>query len=320
MTIESEENREILEEVNFGDEEGMPDKEPAGLETPPEPVEVAPEPDPEPPVVSSAEEKASAIGWRPQDTWKGDPDKWVSAEAFLKKGEEILPVMKADRERLFGEVRDLKQQVTDVLKYHKEDRTRIQERLRQEHDQAITDLKVQQRAAVEEGDTDTFDKLEVKKDALEAAQPVETPPGPAEGTQPPAEFDKAEFDTWQAQNKWYQLDENQVGTNEMTRAAQAMAYRVQAENPQLSGWSTQFRDKVVERVKLSYPEKFANPRREGAAGVEGAGGTGAVPRKNTYADLPSDAKEQCRNMKRSGMTEAEFVSEYFGEDAINLQD
>jgi len=323
MTIESEENREILEGINFGDGEKMPAEAPPEV-VPPEKPEVAPEPDPEPEPdpVSASEEKASAIGWRPKDQWKGDPGKWVDADAFLKKGDEILPVMKADRERLFGEVKDLKQQVSDVLKYHKEDRDRIQQRLRQEHDQAITDLKAQQRAAVEEGDTDAFDKLEVKKEQLEAAKPAETPPGATEGAQPPPEFDKAGFDTWQGENKWYQVG-GQTGyeaQNDITKAAQAMAYRVQADNPQLSGWSREFLDKVTDSVKLAYPEKFTNVRREGAAGVEGAGGTGAVPRKKTFGDLPPEAKAECRNMKRAGMTEAEYVSEYFGDDSINFED
>ena len=91
MTIESEENREILEGINFGDGEEMPEEAPPEA-TPPEKPEVAPEPDPEPDPVSASEEKASAIGWRPKDQWKGDPDKWVDADAFLKKGDEILPV------------------------------------------------------------------------------------------------------------------------------------------------------------------------------------------------------------------------------------
>ena len=322
MTIAEEENREILEGINFGDGEEMPEEAPAAAVDAPESAEVAPEPAPEPDAVSEAQEKAATIGWRPKEQWKGDPDKWVDAETFLKKGEEILPIMKADRERLFGEVKDLRKQVDDVLKYHKEDRERIQKRMREDHEQEIAKLKAQQRAAVEEGDTEAFDRIEAEKERLEATKPAETPPGAAEGTQPPPEFDKAGFDAWQKENKWYQVggQSGYAPQNDITRAAQAMAYRVQADNPHLSGWSREFMDKVTDAVKLAYPDKFTNVRREGAAGVEGASPTGAVPRKKTYNDLPPDAKKVCRDMMKVGMKESEYIAEYFGEEGITLED
>ena len=325
----TEHSKEIIEGINFGEgktefpeDAQIPTEVPPAEEPREPPVEEESPPVKEPPEPPNMEEKARQLGWRPKEDWKGDPDKWVSAEEFVEKGEQILPVLKKDRERLFGEVKDLKQQVADVLKYHKEDRERVEKRLRQEYDQHLEDLKAKQRVAVEEGDTGAYDELEKQKDQLEQSRPEPTlPPGAAPGG-PPAQFEE-NFQSWQKDNQWYQVggtDGNQP-LNEITKAAQLMAYRVQTENPQLSGWEPEFFDKVGEAVKTAYPDKFVNPRREGASGVESGVGTGGtVSRKKTFADLPPEAQEQCRNMARSGMKESEYVAEYFGQEAIQLGD
>lgn len=59
----------------------------------------APDPvakDPEPPE-QTAEDKAAAMGWAPQDQWRGPPGKWVDADTFLKRGENNPRIL---RERL----------------------------------------------------------------------------------------------------------------------------------------------------------------------------------------------------------------------------
>ena len=324
----TEHSKEIIEGINFGEGTEYPqgEEELAPAETPPEEPRKAPEEPPErkeaePP---DTEEKARQLGWRPKEEWKGDPDKWVSAEEFVEKGEQLLPVMKRDRERLFGEVKELKQQLQDVLTYHKEDRERMQKRMREEYARELADLKAKQRMAVEEGDTAAFDDLEKQKEDLEQKRPEVMPPTPAgaEGTQP-ASFDKKMFEDWQKQNTWYQTGgtDGYQPLNDMTRAAQLISFRVQAENPHLSGWEKEFLDKVTEGVKLAYPDKFGNPRRGGVSNVESGVGTGGTPsRKKTFADLPLEAQVECRRMEKAGMKESEYVAEYFGLEGVQLGD
>lgn len=50
------------------------------------------------------EVQARELGWEPKEEFKGNPEKWVSAEEYLKRGETILPYMQADRKRLFRKV------------------------------------------------------------------------------------------------------------------------------------------------------------------------------------------------------------------------
>ena len=317
MTTNQDEQKEYLENINFEDpDEGEP---PAG--EPEKPKEPPQEPEKSPPD-DDITERARAIGWRPKDDWKGDPSKWVTAEEYVAKGDQLLPVMKKDREKLFGEVASLKQDLRDLMQYHKEDRTRIYARLKKEHEQELADLKRKQRQAVEDGDTSTFDEIEQRMAQLERDRPELQPIGqtPPAGTGAP-QADPAIFDGWKQENPWYQTGpDGQTPLNEMTRVAQTLSFRVQAENPGLSGYEREFLDKVSVRMKEAYPDKFENPRRNDPLGVEGSDMRGRRPSKKTFADLPPDAQEVCRRMKRHGMTEQQYVSEYFGQEGISLED
>ena len=46
------------------------------------------------------EEKALEMGWVPQDKWTGDPDKWTDARSYVERGEQILPILRANNRRL----------------------------------------------------------------------------------------------------------------------------------------------------------------------------------------------------------------------------
>jgi len=46
------------------------------------------------------EERASHMGWKPQEEYKGDSENWTDAEAFVKKGEEELPILRANMRKL----------------------------------------------------------------------------------------------------------------------------------------------------------------------------------------------------------------------------
>lgn len=318
------EEDKILSEINFGDGEPAPDDEPSVDEQEPSsddetgPIydEQAGD-DTSPAPEQSVEEKASAIGWRPKAEWKGHPDKWVSAEEYLKRGEEIMPILKADREKLFGQVKELEQRVSDVMKYHKDDRARIEARAKAEYEQKLAELKAQTKEAVDRGDTEEWEKLEAKREALRATAPIQATEQ-AVGTVPQGPDQKL-FEEWRKENDWYKIG-GKTGhepLDDTTKAAQAIAFRVHAENPHMTGWEKEFLDKVTERVKLAYPERFQNVRRSRSApsveaGGSTPGGRAGAEKKYTAADLPREAREELAAMKRAGMSEKEFIAEYFG--------
>ena len=58
------------------------------------------------------EQKASNLGWVPKEEFRGDPERHVSAERFLERGEKELPLARANNEKLHKEL---------ALNYHGQD-------------------------------------------------------------------------------------------------------------------------------------------------------------------------------------------------------
>lgn len=264
------------------------------------------------------EQKASSMGWTPQDRFKGDQTKWVDAETFVKRGEEIMPILKKTNEglrnemmALRGEFQTTKQMLdeakgalTEFQKYHEEDSKRQYERAYEKlKSDKVEALRDSDHAAVVEIDEAIrlLDKQSEKKP--EVKQPSQVAPDP---TQDPI------FKKWQADNKdWYGEDE------EKTAYATATAHYLKVMNPSMAG--RDFLDKVTEEVNLRFGEpKGRVDRVEGSRNGSGANGSG-----RSFADLPPDAKASCDKFGarlvgegKAYKTQAEwrkqYVKDFFG--------
>src|SRR5574337_489576 len=60
------------------------------------------------------ESEAKEMGWRPQAQYKGDPEKWVDAQEFVERGEHILPILKANTNKLRSELLTRDQEVAKL--------------------------------------------------------------------------------------------------------------------------------------------------------------------------------------------------------------
>src|SRR3990167_1618834 len=63
-------------------------------------------------VESKATSEQQAIaekrGWIPPTRFKGDPEKFVDAEEYIRRGEEVLPIVKEQNKRLHAELETLR--------------------------------------------------------------------------------------------------------------------------------------------------------------------------------------------------------------------
>ena len=73
-----------------------------------------------------SEERARLQGWVPKDEFRGDPDKWKTAEDFLEWGEKIVPIQKertialeSKLDQAIGDIKKLTQTQTNLLKLQK---------------------------------------------------------------------------------------------------------------------------------------------------------------------------------------------------------
>lgn len=241
------------------------------------------------------EDAAREMGWRPKEEFKGDPEKWVEAETFVKRGEEILPILKAqskkDREALKAatdQIAEMKKTFSEFKQYHTQTEKRAYER-------AMKDLEARQAQAVEDNDLKAV--REITREMTDLSKDVQTDRN-GDDLQKNQE---AAFNDWLPDNPWFKKDPVLRG------AAIAIADELAADG--LTDPVKQMA-KVTERIKAEFPQKFENERRKGPAAVEG----GSPPRKAAkgWSDLPPDAKAFAERMVKQGLiTKEAYARDYF---------
>lgn len=244
----------------------------------------------DPPELSEVEQIAQEMGWSPEDEWRGDPEKWVDAKTFLRTGQTIH---KKTLERQDAQIAEMRQVIDGFAGQYQRGQKAAYER-------AIADLKAQQRAAVAEGDTEAFDRIQPQIDALGEEIAASSKPNGAEKPNPDND---PNFIAFHAQNTWYGED------IEMTAYAEQIAPIVARK----TGYGPSFYETIAAETKKKFADRFRNARRERPASVEGAGAGAGNRRsgKKGYQDLPPEAKAACdRYVKQGVLTQEQYVADY----------
>lgn len=260
----------------------------------------APQSDSEPGL--SVEDRALSMGWTPQSQFKGDPEKWVDAETFVKRGEEFLPFLKATNRRLERELEKATAKLDKMDEALKGAIQHISKADQRAYTRARAELEAELEQYAAQGNTEavkqvTRDIVDLDREITAAARPQavasDTPP---------------EMMEWLEANAWYGKDKA------LTAACQAIADDVFEE-----GFSGKAQLKEVDRrLREEFPAKFQkpeNPNRRGPAAVEGVG-AGPRTRGRSYSDLPSDAKDMWDEFVRTikGFSREKYVREYFASE------
>lgn len=249
--------------------------------------------------VKETELRAKKQGWAPMDEWRDDPDKWVDAETFLKRGDEILPIarernraMEDKLERLETLISETNRQLADSKHANKELAQFYQRSIDTQRERILTELKAKQREAVAEGDQQAFDQAEqqiaqVEKDAKTLSDGNRTDSPPPEDPN---------FTAWKTKNRWYGTDA------ELSLYAESMATWVANQKPHLRGQAGFFLA-VENEVRKRFPEKFNTDKGGNGDGdgdqpaVPRVEGGGAAPKRKSgkkgYDQLTPEAKRQC---------------------------
>lgn len=241
------------------------------------------------------EDRARDMGWRPKEEFKGDESRWVDAETFVKRGEEILPILKANARKaeaeaaaVKAEMAELKASVAEFRKYHSQTEKRAYER-------AIRDLEERQAEAVEANDLKSV--RAITKEIASLSKDVQTD----DDGNPYKTPDHAKaLNQWKGENPWFQSD------RVMTAAADVIA----SELEQSGVKGAEQLAEVAKRIRAEFPHKFQNERRSAPAVVEGS----TTPRKagKSAADLPPEARAQMQKWVKQGLlTEKQFLKDYF---------
>lgn len=245
-----------------------------------------------PPEVQAEAEK---LGWIPPTRYKGEVERFVDADEFIKRGETVLPIVKEQNRRLKAEIETVRgesQKVASALAQAQKAIEEIEERhtvaTQKAVEKARVEVKAQLAAAGAAGDyegvaelTDQLTQLNKADDKPEAKKAAT--PTPSQPVIPP------EVKAWNERNAWFGTD----------RAKTNLAIGV-AEELRQNGESSvgePFMEKVKEITERRYVadgERQTPPDRV-ASGRNGSGSDSSVVRGKGYAALPKEAKEACES-------------------------
>lgn len=250
--------------------------------------------------------RAREMGWRPQEEYTGNPDKWVDAAEYVERGEKILPILQADRDRLRRElakrdqkVQGLQTRLDTTVSMLEDLNGNFTQLLEQRLKAQRAELTAQLRSAVEDRDVDaelearnqleelnTAEKQAREKQALNKEK--------LKGTKTPAEESndgidpaiKEEIEDWKAENSWY--GGKSPEDRKRTRALERVAEDLRDDGEESVG--REFLDKCLAVLQ----EQDGTGGRRPASKVEGGGNPPSTSRSGKgYNALPADAKAAC---------------------------
>lgn len=241
--------------------------------------------------------RAEAQGWRDDQEHPNYKPAWQ----FVEDGEKIAPILAERQKKIEQELAKntevVKQMRTDFFK---------ERRAAEEagYKKAMAEIKAKQRAAVEDGDTETFDQLERQKEHIQPPKKEEPPE--YENTPP-----DPHFVTWREKHApWY--DKDPV----LTGLADGIGREIMTTTPL---YGEDFYNEVLRRTKEAMPSKF-NGGSELSPTVEGGGRRIKRRGKKDFKSLPTDVQETFNKNKRlqnifgaDDKGKAEYAKEYFNE-------
>lgn len=246
------------------------------------------------------ETEARGMGWVPQDEFQGDKTRWISAEDFVERGKNILPIVQANSKR-YKEALDRSQKEVESLKKSLDATNKAVTALKKVYDEqteskvkdAVQQLRREIKAARDQGDVDTEIALEDKLDGLQkqaqeskAAATEEDTPDPDKGFDP-------EFVSWrdEPEQSWFKnpkTEEDQDRIDDLL----AIANKLRRRGDATSGRA--FMDKCMKELEAreggkSTPAKTTSKVEGGNTG--GRSGSNARP----FDRMSAEAKKICNN-------------------------
>jgi len=257
--------------------------------------------EPQSPAPRDFEAEAAKHGWTPKDEFKGDPSRWIDAEPFMKRADEVMPLLKKKTEAQDREIADLKKQFKRATEFF----SKAEERA---YDRAFNDLKEKQRQAVASGDTEAFDALDkeigdLKKDLPKSETPKVTKEEAMEA-----------LEDWRDQNPWYDRANLASASEDMIEARIYADRMMDKHVAKTADMAPADYFKFIEGLVVEkYPSVKAKPARikpasDVAAPTNGRARNGG----KSFNDLPPEAQRACDKWVKQGIIKSreDYVKSY----------
>ena len=260
-------------------------------------------------------QEAESQGWVPKERFRGNENDWVDAETFVKRGREILPILRKNNENLIKDLNQTKEQLKEfreAAEEFKKFQRESYERKAADYEKRIQEIRESRAQAINDGDGQKVNALddaldEAKENFKEAKQAVKDVISTKEVSvaDTPTPVDPS-LQSWLDRNNWFGEDRR------MTSIANGIGENLRLEFPGLKG--QQFLDKLDEILAEEFPNRFnGNKKNVGTSRVESGSGRQSRGGSNaqSYDNLPPAAKDACdRFVKQKLMTREQYVQEY----------
>lgn len=233
--------------------------------------------------LSTTQKEALAQGWVPKEDFDGDPEKWVEAGEFIRRGELFRKIESQSKE-----LKDVKKALGELAKHN----SKIREI---EYQRALDALKAEKRIALSEGDSDRVVDLDDKIDLVKTQQRQDQQQAVQQAV--PQEI-HPEFRNWMGRNGWYETTPSMRGWADARGIELANEGRSPSEVLQT----------LEKEVKIRFSEKFHNPKRDKPGAVESP----VRQQKAQNADIElSDIEKQVMNtlIRQGVMTKEKYMAD-----------
>ena len=181
-------------------------------------------------------QEAESQGWVSKDKFRGNEQDWVDANTFVKRGREILPILRKNNENLIKDLNSTKEQLKEFREAAEEFKNfqrESYERKANEYERRIQDIKDSRAQAITDGDGQKVSALddaldEAKESFKEAKEAVKNVISTKEPDPIPATVDPS-LQTWLDNNAWFGQDRR------MTSMVNGIGENLRMEFPGLKG-------------------------------------------------------------------------------------
>jgi hypothetical protein len=264
-------------------------------------------------VSPEVQHEAESQGWVPKERFRGNESDWVDADTFVKRGREILPILRKNNENLIKDLQATKDQLKEfreAAEEFKKFQRESYERKAQEYESRIQEIKESRAQAISDGDGQKVNALDdaldqAKENFKEAKQAVKDVVSAKEPEPTPEAIDPG-LQAWLDRNSWFGQDKR------LTGIVNGIGESLRLEFPLLKGQA--FLDKLDEVLAEEFPNKFGGKKQSPSSRVEsGSGRAGRSGSSNaqSYDNLPPEAKSACdRFVKQKLMTREQYVADF----------
>jgi hypothetical protein len=247
---------------------------------------------------SVVEAEAAELGWVPEAEWRGKPESWVSAEAFLEKSRTMVPLLRKQAKEQDAKIRRLMDsvgQLTSKLEAAQQDLASFEEfhteEVTRRVEQTRAELKRQLTAAKRDGDHETEVELTDQLTQLNAAAKPPEKKAEAKPDQPQVNPQAAAaFNAFIGRHPEL-VDTSPQYDADLADEFEIIARRVARTRPELRF-----------EAFFAEVERQAGARRPARGKVDsgvGSSRSAAAGNAHSYDDLDKEAKAACEaNVKR----------------------